>query len=99
MAMTPQQKIQQEDRKWLLEQPQFLRFLFEFYRAAGITRFTREEQQRLFHEGKRSLGLEILGWFSGTPAEPDDAIAAAIEAGMQFSTKGAKHDDRDSADE
>lgn len=93
--MSPGDKLRQEDRAWLIEQPQFRRTLFEIYRAAGITRFTREEQQRLFHEGKRSLGLEILGWFSGSPAEPDDAIAAAIEAGMQFSTKGAKHDDRD----
>lgn len=92
-------KLRQEDRAWLMKQPQFRRHIFEIYRAAGITRFTREEQQRLFHEGKRSLGLEILGWFSGSPAEPDDAIAAAIEAGMQFSTKGAKHDDRESEPE
>jgi hypothetical protein len=90
--MTPRDKIREEDQAWLAKQPQFWRFLFEFYQAAGITRFTREEQQSLFHEGRRSLGLEILGWFSGTPAEPDDAIAAAIEAGMQFNTKGAKHD-------
>lgn len=97
--MNAQDRLRQEDRAWLIEQPQFRRTLFEIYRAAGITRFTREEQQRLFHEGKRSLGLEILGWFSGSPAEPDDAIAAAIEAGMQFSTKGAKHDDREQPDE
>lgn len=88
-------EILRADREWLAQQPQFQRFLFEFYRSSGITRFTREEQQRLFHEGKRSLGLEILGWFSATPAEPDDAIASAIKAGMQFTQKGAKHDDRD----
>ena len=93
--MAPSEKMQREDREWLIRQPQFQRTLFEIYRASGITRFTREEQQRLFHEGKRSLGLEILGWFSATPAEPDDAIASAIEAGMQFTQKGAKHDDRD----
>lgn len=85
-----------DDNQWLLAQPQFQRFLFEFYRASGITRFTREEQARLFHEGKRSLGLEILGWFSATPADPDDAIALAIEAGKQPTPpKGAKHDDQD----
>lgn len=89
------EKILREDFEFLRAQPQFIRFLFEFYRAAGITRFTREEQQRLFHEGKRSLGLEILGWFSATPAEPHDAIALAIEAGKQFTLKGATHDDRD----
>lgn len=88
-------EILRADREWLVQQPQFQRLLFEIYRASGITRFTREEQQRLFHEGKRSLGLEILGWFSATPVEPDDAIASAIEAGMQFTQKGAKHDDRD----
>ncbi len=92
--MKANDKLIREDRAWLIKQPQFQRLLFEFYRASGITRFTREEQQRLFHEGKRSLGLEILGWFSATPAEPDDVIALAIEAGKQL-TKGAKHDDRD----
>lgn len=89
------EKIRRADNDWLIQQPQFRRFLFEFYRSAGITVFTREEQQRLFHEGKRSLGLEILGWFSATPAEPDDAIALAIEAGMQLTPQGASHDDRD----
>lgn len=84
------------ERDWLIQQPQFQRVLFEIYKAAGITRFTREEQQRLFQEGKRSLGLDILGWFSATPAEPDDAIAMAIEAGKQLTPpKGARHDDQE----
>lgn len=84
------------DRDELLRHPAFMRVLFEIYRASGITRFTREEQQRLFNEGKRSLGLDILGWFSATPAEPDDAIALAIEAGKQLTPpKGAKHDDQE----
>lgn len=86
------------DRDELLRHPAFHRVLFEIYRASGITRFTREEQQRLFQEGKRSLGLDILGWFSATPAEPDDAIALAIEAGKQLTPpKGAKNDDQDSS--
>lgn len=84
------------DREELLKHPAFRAVLFEIYRASGITRFTREEQARLFHEGKRSLGLEILGWFSAQPAEPDDVIALAIEAGKQLTPpKGAKHDDQD----
>ncbi|ALJ15354.1 hypothetical protein [Sphingopyxis macrogoltabida] len=84
------------DCEWLLKQDAFRRFIFEFYRASGITRFTREEQQRLFHEGKRSLGLEVLGWFSATPAEPHDVIALAIEAGKQLTPpKGARHDDQE----
>lgn len=92
--MNAADKLIAEDRAWLIRQPQYQRLLFEIYKASGITRFTREEQQRLFHEGKRSLGLEILGWFSACPAEPDDVIALAIEAGKQL-TKGAKHDNRD----
>ncbi|PQM29408.1 hypothetical protein CVO77_00265 [Sphingopyxis lindanitolerans] len=84
------------DVDWLIQQPPFQRVIFEIYRTSGITRFTREEQARLFSEGKRSLGLEILGWFSATPGEPDDAIAMAIDAGKQFTPpKGTKHDDRD----
>ena len=93
--MRAEDKLWKEDRDWLVEQPQFRRFLFEFYTESGITRISREEQQRLFLEGKRSLGLEILGWFSATPAEPNDAIALAIEAGKQLIEQGAKHDDRD----
>ena len=89
-------KLLAEDREWLMRQPQFRRVLFEIYTAAGITKTTREEQQRLFHEGKRSLGLEIFGWFSARPVDPIDAIAAAIEAKMELNPEGVKHhDDRD----
>jgi len=83
------------DRDWLLQQPAFRRVIFELYRASGITRFTRDEQQRLFLEGKRSLGLEIFGWLSATPAEPDDIIALAIAAGKEIPPKGARHDDQE----
>ena len=93
--MNISEKMRREDYAYLMERPEFRRFLFEFYRATGITRFTREEQQRLFHEGKRSLGIEILGWFSATPAEPDDVIMTVIEAGRQSTPKGAQHDDRE----
>ena len=94
--MTPAQKIWREDRDWLLNQPQFRRCLFEIYSAAGITRTTREEPNVLHLEGKRSLGLEILGWFSAE-AEPHDIIALAVEARINF--KGARHDDRESEPE
>lgn len=88
------EKLLAEDREWLMRQPQFRRLLFELCSEAGITKFTREEQQRLFHEGRRSLGLEILGWFSATPADPIDAIAAAIEAKRELNPEGVKHDYR-----
>lgn len=81
-----------EDRERLMRDDGFRRLLFEIFTAAGITGATREEQQRLFHEGKRSLGLEILGWFSATPEDPIDAIAAAIEAKRELTPEGAKHD-------
>lgn len=84
-----------EDRERLMRDDGFRRLLFEICSAAGITKFTREEQQRLFHEGKRSLGLEILGWFSATPVDPIDAIAAAIEAKRELNPEGVKHDHRD----
>ena len=90
--MTPEQKLRREDREWLFEQPQFLRHLFEIYSAAAISSTTREEQHALVLEGKRSLGLEILGWFSAE-AEPHDVISKAIAARMIFS-KGAKRDHR-----
>ena len=89
------ERLLADDREWLMRQEQFRRLLFELYSAAGITRTTREEQQRLYHEGKRSLGLEILGWFSATPEDPIDAIAVAIEAKRQLNPEGVKHDDRD----
>lgn len=91
--MTPEEKLRREDREWLLHQPQFKRLLFEILSASGITRFTREEQQSLFSEGRRSLGLEILDWFSAEKAEPYDVIASAIASRMHF-TKGATNDRR-----
>lgn len=91
--MSPEEKLRREDREHLAKQPQFWRHLFEIYNAAAISRATREEQHALFIEGKRSLGLEILSWFSAE-AEPHDAIASAIEARITFS-KGAKRDDRE----
>lgn len=90
--MKAEDKLREEERAWLIEQPQFRRHLFEIFSAAGITRSTREEQHALFLEGKRSLGLEILGWFSAE-AEPHDVIASTIAARVNF-TKGAKRDDR-----
>ena len=70
----------------------FQRILFEIFTAARITGSTREEQQRLLDEGKRSLGLEILGWFSADPADPIDVIASAIAAKRDLNPEGVKHD-------
>jgi hypothetical protein len=96
--MTAEEKLRREDFEWLKEQPQFQRLLFEIQRSAGIYQSTREEHHALFLEGKRSLGLEILGWFSAEMAEPFDAIASAINARI-ISKQGARRDDRDSEPE
>ena len=96
--MNARDKLLAEDREWLMQQPQFQRHLFEFQSAAGIYASTREEQHALYMEGKRSLGLEILGWFTAEKAEPYDVIATVLEAGMQIS-KGATNDHRNTEHE
>lgn len=78
-----EQKVRADDRKWLIEQPQFRRFLFDTIEASAITRISREAQQSLLLEGKRALELEMLAWFS-EEATPYDVIALAIEASKQF---------------
>jgi hypothetical protein len=90
--MTAEDKLRAEDREWLMKQPQFQRHLFEILEASAIFRPTREEQHALFLEGKRSLGLEILGWFDPS-GEPHDVIATVISARIIFS-KGATRDHR-----
>lgn len=81
--MKIEDKIRGDDRKRLMKQPEFHRFLFDIIEASAIARTSREEQQSLHMEGKRSLGLEILGWFSDG-ADPFDAMQIALEARKQF---------------
>lgn len=79
-----------DDRNWLLQRPEFLRFVyFEILSGCGIYQRTREEPNVLFLEGKRSLGLEILGRLSSEKGAPNDIIALAIEAGMKL-TQGTQ---------
>lgn len=89
----------QEDREWLLAQPEFRRFIyFEILLACGIYSRTREEANVLHLEGRRSLGLDILGQFSADSSAPHDIIALAIEAGMKI-TQGAKNERSDPRDD
>lgn len=83
-----------EDRRLLYAQPEFRRFLFEILEASAITRIAREGEVALLMEGRRSLGLEILGWFSKS-AEPLDVVASAISAAQDTVHKGANNDHRD----
>lgn len=78
-----------DDREQLMLRPDFWRFVyFEILSPSGIYSRTREEPNVLFQEGRRSLGLDILGRLSATNGAPDDAIAQAIAAGMKL-TQGA----------
>ena len=84
-----------EDRDWLMQQPEFLRFVyFEILSASGIYDRTREEPNVLRLEGRRSLGLDILGRLSVENGAPHDVIAQAIEAGMKL-TQGARYERSD----
>jgi len=83
MAQSIDDKVRDDDRAALYEQPEFQRFLFDIMVSSAIARPSREAQQSLLLEGKRALGLEILGWFSND-AEPFDVIAQAIKAQTQF---------------
>lgn len=88
-----------EDRDWLMQQPEFLRFVyFEILSASGIYDRTREEPNVLRLEGRRSLGLDILGRLSAENGAPHDVIAQAIEAGMKL-TQGARHERTDPRDD
>lgn len=86
------EKQLKDDREWLMQRPEFLRFLyFEILSGADIYSRTREEPNVLYLEGRRSLGLDILSRCSAETGAPHDVIAAAIEAGMKI-TQGANND-------
>lgn len=83
-----------DDREQLMQRPDFWRFIyFEILSPSGIYSRTREEPNVLFLEGRRSLGLDILGRLSAMKGAPEDAIAQAIEAGMKL-TQGANENGR-----
>lgn len=89
-----------DDREQLMLRPEFWRFVyFEILSPAGIYRRTREEPNVLFLEGRRSLGLEILGRLSAMKGAPEDAIARAIQAGMKLTQGDYGNDRRDNPDD
>jgi hypothetical protein len=74
-----------EDYEFLKSRPEFWRFVyFEILSASGIYSRTREEPNVLHLEGRRSLGLDILGRLSAMKGAPEDAVVKAIEAGMKL---------------
>lgn len=52
-----------EDRVWLMDQPQFRRFFFDILERSGMWTPSRYAQTSDLHhhEGRRALGLELLG--------------------------------------
>ena len=91
MAGSIEQKVRGDDWKDLYAQPAFRRFLLDVAKQSGIDRTTREEQQSLHLEGKRSLGLEILSMFADDRG-PFGVIADGLEAQNSFTSKGPKYD-------
>ena len=77
--MTPRDKQIERDREEFLKLPAFRRHLLAIFESAGITGTSREEQHALRSAGKRSLGLEILGWYGGN-AGARGGIKLALEA-------------------
>lgn len=57
----------------LVESPAFRKFLFRIVEAAGICVPASKADVALHAEGKRSLGLEILGWV-------DDALPESTKS-------------------
>lgn len=75
---------QTDDITGLVENPAFRRFLFRIVEASGICIPAAKDDTALRYEGKRALGLEILGWVNAalpdaTPsAQPLAALHLAI---------------------
>lgn len=78
-----ERKRREDDRKELMKLPAFRRHLFEILDASAMTKTTREAQQSLQLEGKRALGLDILGWYTPTNGDVIDVIALANSAQKQ----------------
>lgn len=91
MTISIEQKVRDDDHAKLYAQPAFRRFLLDVADQSGIARTTREEQQSLHLEGKRSLGLEILSMFADDRG-PFGVIADGLEAQNSFTSKGPNND-------
>lgn len=82
----------------LVERPEFRRFLFRIVEASGIGLSASKDDTALHREGKRALGLEILGWVeealpdATTSSQPLAALHLAIAEDL--SPKEKRSDDR-----
>lgn len=91
MTTSIEQKVREDDRRKLYAMPEFRRFLLDVAHSSAISKSTREEQQSLHLEGKRSLGLDILSWFQDGRG-PFGVIADGLEAQSKFTSKGQPND-------
>lgn len=86
------------DMGLMVERPEFRRFLFRIVEASGIGIAASKDDTSLHREGKRSLGLEILGWVeealpdATTSSQPLAALHLAIAE--ELSPKEKRSDDR-----
>lgn len=96
MSRKPAQ-IQAEIQQ-LVEVPAFRRFLFRIVEASGIGFSATKDDKALLNEGKRALGLEILGWVEDalpdatTSSQPFAALHLAIAE--ELTPKETRNDDR-----
>ena len=72
--------ITPDNLKLLVEQPAFREFLFDVVEASGICIPATKDDMALRLEGKRALGLEILGWVDAVlpHASPSSQPLAAL---------------------
>lgn len=73
---------EQLDLKQLVEVRAFRRFLFRIIESAGIAISAAKDDTALRMEGRRALGLEILGWVEG--ALPDTTGSAQPLAALHM---------------
>jgi hypothetical protein len=60
------ERLAREDVLWLLSTAQGRRFLFRILSTSGIwlPAYGTEDRHLAYGEGRRSLGLEVLGWIN-----------------------------------
>lgn len=82
----------------IVESPIFRHFIFRIVEASGIGIPASKDERALIMEGKRLLGLEILGWVEAalpdttSSSQPLAALHWAI--GEDITPKETKNDDR-----
>ncbi|MFY9350527.1 MAG: hypothetical protein WBL20_16900 [Sphingobium sp.] len=101
MSRAPSQE--QLDLKQLVEVRAFRRFLFRIVESAGIGIPAAKDDMALRMEGRRALGLEILGWVetalpasTGSPqplAALHMALSEALTPKEKRNESGSRYDD------